>query len=137
MCRSGKGSQHTLHSVPRKGPTSKSSAMAPREHGYAHARQDGAGACWPVVWPLARGSLASLCLLGAATVRSLCPSGALGRSDPALAPYLPDVWCIVVLVWLLWRADPGCRLCGRWGCTVALPSLCRMGADPPAGCGEG
>src|SRR2546430_15631731 len=111
--------------------------MAPRKHAYAHARREGAGACWPVVWPCARGSLASLCLLGAATVRSRCPSGALGRSDPALAPRLPDVCCVVVLVWLLWRTDPGCRLCGRWGGAVAPPSLCSMGADPPARGGEG
>src|SRR5678816_2723498 len=86
---------------PRPQGRASAPAMAPRKHGYAHARREGAGACWPVVWPLARGSLASLCLLGAATVRSLCPSGALGRSDPALAPRLPDVWCVVVLVWLL------------------------------------
>src|SRR5712691_572501 len=111
--------------------------MAPRKHAYAHARREGAGACWPVVWPFARGSLASLCLLGAATVRSLCPSGALGRSDPALAPRLPDVCCVVVLVWLLWRTDPGRRLCGRRERVVVLPSLCRMGADPPSGCGAG
>ncbi len=51
----------------------------------------------------------------------------------------PGPWVVAALLWphagptyvalCSWcgycgQTDPGCRLCGRWGCAVALPSLC-------------